>query len=172
MGGAPARGWQPWRLLDLAEGVLDRSEDGEGRVRKVFEQAVQDLGAVAVAVAVAAQVEPLALAEQAAETLEENGYGQLDGLIGALAPALGTVGLQHLRARFHGAAAHGPTVNLALQEIADALGDVDGYIARFDAQDRLQPGIAAGIARRLLTAARPAEALAALEAAAATALRR
>jgi hypothetical protein len=137
-------------------------------VRSVFDKAVQDLGAVAVV----AQVEPVTLAEQAAEALEENGHGQFDGLIAALAPALGTAGLLHLRARFHGAAAQGPTANLALQEIADALGDVDGYIARFGDQDRLQPGIAAGIARRLLTAARPAEALDALEAAAATALRR
>jgi hypothetical protein len=157
-----------WRFLDLAEGVLDRSEDGEGRVRSVFDKAVQDLGAVAEV----AQVEPVALAEQAAEALEENGHGQLDGLIQALAPALGMVGLQHLRTCFLDASVQGPTADLALREIADALEDVDGYIAQFDALERRQPGIAAGIARRLLAVARPAEALAALEAAGPTAARR
>ncbi len=50
-----------------------------------------------------------------------------------------------------------------LQQVADALGDVDGFIAQFDKQARRMPGVAATIARRLLDAGRPQEAWAALE---------
>jgi hypothetical protein len=56
-------------------------------------------------------------------------------------------------------------VRLALQAIADAQGDVDGYIAQYDAAVRKVPNIAAGIARRLLAAGRIDEAWQTLEAA-------
>jgi hypothetical protein len=53
-------------------------------------------------------------------------------------------------------------VKSALTEIADALGDVDGYIARFSNEDRTNPTIASGIAERLLAANRAEEAMAVL----------
>ena len=52
-----------------------------------------------------------------------------------------------------------------LRDIADALGDVDAYLAQFDANQRKAPRIAAAIAERLLVAARAPEAVALLEAA-------
>jgi hypothetical protein len=57
------------------------------------------------------------------------------------------------------------TVRLALQEIADAQGDVDSFIAQFDAAARKMPRLAAAIAQRLLAAGRAEEAWQAIEAA-------
>jgi len=56
------------------------------------------------------------------------------------------------------------TARLVLQQIADAAGDVDAYVAQFDAQSRRTPAMAAGIAQRLLDAGRPQEAWDAIEA--------
>ena len=50
-----------------------------------------------------------------------------------------------------------------LQQVADALGDVDGFIGQFDAPTRKMPAVATAIARRLLDAERLPEARAALE---------
>ena len=55
------------------------------------------------------------------------------------------------------------TVRMALQEIADAQQDVDGFIAQYDDQARRMPQIAAAIARRLLAAGRAEEAWAAID---------
>ena len=48
-------------------------------------------------------------------------------------------------------------------EIADSLGDVDGYASLHSEEERANPAIAARIAERLLAAGRSAEALAALK---------
>jgi hypothetical protein len=58
----------------------------------------------------------------------------------------------------------------ALTDIADALGDVDGYAARFSAEERANPSIAADIAQRLLAAHRAQDAMTALAFAKADAL--
>src|SRR5438105_15940066 len=50
------------------------------------------------------------------------------------------------------------TVRLALMNIADALGDVDGFIEQYDERARKMPKIAADIAQRLLSAGRIEEA--------------
>jgi hypothetical protein len=136
------------------------------------------------------------LAEQSFRALLANDYGQFDGLIAALARALGKAGLDHLkqliidlsnrpvekpaakdRIRI-GYGASGPiyqdelaehfrvsTVKLALQEIADAQGDVDAFIAQYNVKTRKVPAIAAEIAQRLLAAGRLEEAWSAIEAA-------
>ena len=57
------------------------------------------------------------------------------------------------------------TVRMALQEIADAQGDVDAFIAQYEAPIRKAPKIAAEIARRLLAAGRANEAWQTIEAA-------
>jgi hypothetical protein len=56
------------------------------------------------------------------------------------------------------------TVRLALSEIADALGDVDAFIAQYEGDVRKVPNIVAQIARRLLSAGRTEEAWQAIEA--------
>src|SRR5438105_9977751 len=57
------------------------------------------------------------------------------------------------------------TVRVALMNIADALGDVDGFIEQYDEEARKMPKIAAEIAQRLLSAGRVEEACQALDAA-------
>ena len=56
------------------------------------------------------------------------------------------------------------TVRLALQEIADALGDVDAFIEQYEEATRTMPRIAAEIAGRLLSAGRVEEAWQTIEA--------
>ena len=61
----------------------------------VFHTSVADLGHIAQS----AGPEPKQLAEQAFRSLLQNGYGQFDGLIQVLQPALGPAGLEHLKQR-------------------------------------------------------------------------
>ena len=58
------------------------------------------------------------------------------------------------------------TVEMALKDIADVQGDVDGFIAQYDPKTRKVPQIAAEIATRLLAAGRAGEALGFIERAA------
>ncbi len=84
-----------WRFLDLAESVFERCDDSSGTVIGIFHAAVADLGAIARS----ARVDPKQLGDQAFSSLMDNGYGQFDGLIPALQPALGDAGLEHLKQR-------------------------------------------------------------------------
>ena len=56
------------------------------------------------------------------------------------------------------------TARRVLQDIAEAMGDVDAFIEQFDEQARKVPKIAAEIARRLLAAGRAGEAWQTIEA--------
>ncbi len=174
-----------WRFMALAPSIFERCDDGSGTVIGVFREACSDIGDVAVT----ARSNPTTVADQAFEALIANGYGQFDGLIAVLAPALGQAGLNHLKQRMIellnrpvkrpaekdrakiGWSSSGPiyademaersrasTVRLALQNIADALGDVDGFIEQYEEETRKVPKIAAEIARRLLSAGRAEEA--------------
>lgn len=84
-----------WRLMGLAERVFDRCDDSDGLVGDVFRSARADLGLAATA----ARPDPVKLAGKVFNALWTNGFGQYDGLIGELAPALGEVGLETLRKR-------------------------------------------------------------------------
>ncbi len=141
------------RFLELSEGVLERSSDSTGAVIGVFERAAGQLGPLAQA----AQLDPETLAQQAAELLAENTYEQFDALVPALKDALGDWGLKLLGSycRQHGAR-DGDT---QLLQIAVARGDVEGYLAQFDAEDLRWRDIAAGVAQLLLTSGRPEQAL-------------
>lgn len=181
-----------WRFMELAESVFARCDDSNGAVGDVFRAACRDFGPLAEA----ARPDPVALADRAFGVLQDNGYGQFDDLIEALAPALGAKGLDRLRARFIelskmpvatppqaerrtiGYGSGGPmyeddiqqsgresAIRLALMAIADAQGDVDAFMAQYDARTRKVPKIAAKISVRLLAAGRTDEALALLDAA-------
>ena len=149
------------RFLELADGVLARCSDSTGTVVGLFQRAVLDLGPLAIAAALPAEV----LAEQLLELVFENGYGQFDDLIPAVAEALGDLGLRYLEqgCRVQGACDGHP----ALLQIAECLGDVDGYLAQFDAKQLAWPPTAAAVARHLLQAGRSQQALAVLDGAAA-----
>jgi hypothetical protein len=149
------------RFLDLADGIFERSSDTTGTLLGVFERALADLGPVAQAAALS----PEALAEQVLELNGANGYGQFDTLIPSVAPALGEPGLTLLQCWFeqHG----GPDASVALRQIAEARGDVDAFLALFDAQQLGRPVVAAEVAQHLLQAGRAEQALALLDGAAA-----
>jgi uncharacterized protein DUF6880 len=181
-----------WRLVNCAEPVLSRGDDGRGRLADVFRQAIDDLGPLAQA----AKLDPLALAERAFEAIRGDSGGALDGLVAILAPQLGAAGLGRLRQlteawqaepvvtppeserRVIGWGSTGKlyadqieaghrrnTARIILQEVATATGDVDAYVAQFDPAARAVPAVAADIAQRLLDAGRPKEAWKAIEAA-------
>ncbi|MEO1199165.1 MAG: DUF6880 family protein [Pseudomonadota bacterium] len=182
-----------WRFLELANSVVERSDDRSGTVIGAFRDAVDDLGEIAKA----AMSDPKALAERVYAALLDNDYGQYDSLVPALAPALGDVGLADLKERMvevtnqpaqrppgsqrqivgigTGSVIYADDIEersrksaarLALKDIADVQGDVDAFIAQYDEQARRSPRIAAEIARRLLAAGRAPEALEIFDAAA------
>lgn len=179
-----------WRFMQVATPLFERCDDSSGIVIGVFHDACALLGEIALA----AGMPPEALADAALEALRDNGYGQYDGLIAILTPALGPVGLAHIKARIEALAATpvpvppkgewkavgygsgGATyahqmeerarqspVRMALKDIADAMGDVDAFIAQYDPATRKVPKIAAEIAARLLAAGRADDALGFIE---------
>ncbi len=180
-----------WRFMDLAGPLHRRTDDGDGLLDDVFATARDDLAALAGM----AKPTPQALADRTFEALQHNSYGAYDGLIDKLSPTLGTTGLERLKAQVvalsktltanpsedEGTPLEGDMdgfdhdkfeergqrhlVRQLLQEIADAQGDVDGYIAQYDAQELEMPTVAASIAWRLLEAGRAKEALTTLDAA-------
>jgi hypothetical protein len=179
-----------WRFMQVATPLFERCDDSSGIVIDVFHDACAALGEIALAAGTPAEQ----LADAAVEALCDNGYGQYDGLIAILTPALGEEGLVHLRQRIEALAAtpvHVPpksewevvgygssgttyahqmeersrqsTVRMALKDIADAMGDVDAFIAQYDPKTRKVPKIAAEIAARLLAAGRAGDALGFIE---------
>ena len=153
------------RFLELADPVLARCSDTTGSVMAVFEEAIEAL----VPLAAAAQLPASALAEHGLELLGCNGHGQFDGLIPVLAEALGDSGLAWLQAQLeqHG----GVDASWLLVQIAEARGDVDAYLAQFDASQLGRPSTAAAVALRLLAAGRAGQALKILDGAADAAAR-
>ncbi len=179
-----------WRFMQVATPLFERCDDSSGIVIGVFHDACALLGEIALV----AGTPPEALADATVEALRDNGYGQYDGLIAIVTPALGAEGLELLKQRIETMAATpvpvppkgeweavgygsgGTTyahqmeersrqsmVGMALKDIADAMGDVDAFIAQYDPKTRKVPKIAAEIAARLLVAGRAEDALGFIE---------
>ncbi|WDF74220.1 DUF6880 family protein [Novosphingobium sp. KACC 22771] len=178
-----------WRLLDLAPSVYERCDDSNGTVGCVFAETLHDLGGIAVQARPEAKalVERTFNAVNTndygqfdgviglmAQALGPDGLTMLKAQFEEIATALpakpkaderkviaistrGPVMRDDFEAQYQAS-----RVKSALTDIADALGDVDGYAARFSAEERANPSIAANIAERLLSAQRPADAMAAL----------
>ncbi len=131
-------------------------------------------------------VKPALLAERILEAMAEAGYGEFDGIIPAMAEALGPDGLNHLKAITEAWAGAPPspqdvaqyrgyggstspiesarrqrksTASIILADIADLQGDVDAYMARYSAEQLTYGTIAPDVARRLIDAGRLEEAL-------------
>ena len=107
--------------------------------------------------------------------MTRNDYGVFENLVRAICPALGGPAGAAQGSADRGTSERPATdrfdgrsyaLRAALQDIADAEGNVDAYIALVPASARKQPGVAAEIGHRLLKAGRAEEALAALEPAA------
>ena len=83
-----------WEFLVLAEPTHERCDDSNGDIGVQFKFAMDAIGELAGHV----KPDPTRLSGQVFEAIQNNGYGQYDGLIGALGPALGATGLAHLKA--------------------------------------------------------------------------
>lgn len=182
-----------WQFLALASSIHERCDDSSGIVGDVFRAAVRDLGEIAVAAK--PSPESLAdRAFDALNANDYSQYDELiRALSPALGPRgldhlkrrfmeLSKRPPENPNAKDRkpiGWGSGGPiyaheianrrretTVRVALQEIADALGDVDGFIAQYSDEARTAPRVAAEIARRLLDASRAQEAWDAINAAA------
>ena len=159
-----------WQFMKLADSAFNRIDDSNGAVGDVFRSACKDLATLASK----AKPDPETLAERVFAAITDNGYGVFDELVELVFPALGETGVARLKSKLGAALADCPikaaghdrranSLRRALQDLANAEGNVDGYIALVPADDRKQPGIAARIGRKLLNAGRAAEALVALE---------
>ncbi|MFQ6539450.1 MULTISPECIES: DUF6880 family protein [Aphanothece] len=144
------------RLLELSEGVLDRSSDSTGAVIGLFQRGVDALATLAAA----AGSDPQALVEQAAELLQENGYGQFEGLIPALAPVLEAAGLLRLEEAL---LERGGVDRFTMEQLALGRGDLEGYLELFEPSQLTWPDTAAEVAGHLLQAGRAGQALAVLD---------
>lgn len=179
-----------WRFMGLATPVFERCDDSSGTVIDIFHQACADLGALAKIVrpdpkALARQVLDALqdngygqyddLIALMAPALGPDGLEHLKELVEELGrtpvpvPPKGEweeVGWGSGGPRYaHEMAerARQSTVSMALNDIADALGDVDGFIAQYEPETRRVPKIAAEIAQRLLGAGRAEDALGFIE---------
>ena len=147
------------RLLELGDAVLDRCSDSTGAVIGVFQRGVDTLATLARAAATT----PETLVEQAADLLQENGYGQFEGLIPALAPALGEAGLLQLEEAL---LVRGGVDRFTREQLARGRGDLDGYLELFAPSQLSWPDTAAEVAGHLLAAGRADQALTVLDGAA------
>ena len=159
-----------WRFMDLAEPVLGRVDDSNGAVGGVFHQACDDLATVAAK----AVSDPVSLADRVLAAVRADDYGFFDDLITGILPALGEPGTKRLEARLTTALGETPVnaegfdwparkLRRALQQIADARGDVDAWIALIPPAEQASPHHATQIGQRLLAVGRAKEAVAALE---------
>jgi hypothetical protein len=181
-----------WRFVDLAEAVHERCDDSNGVIGEIFRAACRDLGPLAEMarpdpIALADRVFNALndngygqyddLIETLSSSLNAKGLDHLKARFIELSKTP-VERPQEGQRKVVGWGAGGPVyedeikahsrksiIRLALQEIADAQGDVDAFIGQYDEKTRKVPRIAAEIARRLLTAGRSEEALQTIEAA-------
>jgi hypothetical protein len=181
-----------WRFLGLANSIFGRCDDSSGMVIAIFHEAVADLAEIAVRANPRPEVlgdavyDALTANEYGqyddligtlAPVLGERGLTDLRGRMTALAktPVKRPAGKDRVTVGWASSGAiyqdeidergRDSTVKLALMEIADALGDVDAFIAQYDEPTRKVPRIAAEIANRLVAADRADDALQILDAA-------
>jgi hypothetical protein len=181
-----------WQFLAIADSIFERSDDGSGSLIESFYQACDDAGVIAksahVNTAVLASKVFAAVQDNGygqydkliaamVPALGQQGLEQLKALFVQWSKEPQEKPAERDR-QVLGWGSNGPiyadevygnhralTVRIALQEIADAQGDVDAYIAQQPANTRTVPRIAADIASRLLATGSAAQALATLDAA-------
>lgn len=179
-----------WQFLALADSIFQRSDDGSGTLIESFHQACADVGILAKLASVDTEVlaEKVFKAVQdngygqydqlitsTIPTLGNIGLERLKTLL-ILWSKEPKEKLAKNDRRVIGWSSQGPiyedeaygnhhelAARIALQEIADAQGDVDAYIAQQPEKTRKAPMVAADIASRLVAAGRAEEALKALE---------
>jgi hypothetical protein len=178
-----------WRILAMAPSIYERCDDGNGTISNVMALARADLGAIGEKAGLAPSTLADRVFEGVvangygqfdgliallAKPLSRDGLELLKAKFEKLA-AQPPVRSKDADRRIIGYGSTGPLyeeditvrhqtrmVQSARTEIADALGDVDGYAVLFSAQERTNPAIAARIAERMLAEGRAADAMAAL----------
>jgi hypothetical protein len=175
-----------WSFLQLGDALHQRTDDSNGTLGAVFADAIRAVAQIAPRI----EVDTCQLADRILDAVVDAGYGEFDGIIGALAAPLGHDGLERLKvisnewahqsldeAELETYALFGyssspeqlaqrrraQTLSIILSDVADAQGDVDGYIAQYTAQQLTFHTIAPNVARRLMAADRATEALHILE---------
>ena len=182
-----------WRMLEMAPSIYERCDDSNGVIGGIITSVRDDLGAIAAGArqpvgALADRVFTAVCANDygqfdklislTAQALGPDGLNRLKAQFEELATFV-PMGAPGGERRMIGLSTRGPIyqddyergrhgrpVRSALTEIADALGDVDGFVKRYSDEERANPAIAAAIAERMLAADRAGEALAALDGAA------
>ncbi len=180
-----------WRFMALASSIFERCDDSNGLVGGVFDAACSDIGEVALK-AKADPTILADRAYEALIANDYGQFDELIGVLAPILGQAGLEHLKQRMIDLSkrpvakpaendrvevGWSSAGPiyademaersrvgTVRLALQEIADALGDVDAFIEQYEEETRKLPRIAAEIARRLLSAGRAKEAWQTIEA--------
>ncbi|MEB3199432.1 MAG: hypothetical protein VKK62_02740, partial [Synechococcaceae cyanobacterium] len=147
------------RLLELSEGVLDRCSDSTGSVLSLFDRGVKALASLCSAAALSRE----SLVAHAVELMQENGYGQFEGLIPALEPLLGPAGLRQLEQAL---LERGGVDRYTMEQLVRGRGDLDAYLELFDPSQLSWPDTAAEVAGHLLAAGRAEQALTVLDGAA------
>ncbi|MFM7085628.1 MAG: DUF6880 family protein [Cyanobium sp.] len=147
------------RLLELSEGVLDRSSDSTGVVIGLFQRGVEALAVLAKTAGTSTD----ALVEHAVDLFQGNGFGQFEGLIPALAPLLGEAGLQQLEQAL---LERGGVDLFTMEQLVRGRGDLDAYLELFEPSQLTWPDTAAEVAGHLLRGGRAEQALAVLDRAA------
>ena len=164
-----------WQFIEISPSIYERVDDSNGDVGDVFRAARARFADIAPS----AQLDPEALADRVWTTLQDNGYGEWDGIIALMAPALGASGLARLKANveaFSSAPASDTAtdhdailflrqlrggsdyaaerkarfVKSCLQDIAEAADDTDAYIAQFSAKDLRRADTSAEVAMLLI----------------------
>ncbi len=151
-----------WTFLDLADGLSLRVKDPKGELDQVFAAAAEDMATLAPQAPA-----DIALAGEVADML----FGGSSAWGERLGPALAAFGqpfaaavLAELNSRIAARPALKPSLRV-IRAVADAAGDVDAFLETVPSTLRHDPGTAAAVGRRLLTAGRVEEALATLQAA-------
>lgn len=175
-----------WALLQLAPEIHARTDDSNGMIGDVMDAAMAAIQTLAPRL----DRDPELLADQVFEALQDNGYGEFDGVIPALSEALGNKGLTALKTRAE-AEMDAPvtadnteyvgrlvsaerrlemerdsrdrTIRMILSDIADAQGDVDAWLSQYSPRQLTYHTIAPDAARRLLAAGRAEDASGVME---------
>jgi uncharacterized protein DUF6880 len=180
-----------WRFMALANSIFQRCDDSSGTVISIFHAACRDLGEIAQAAKV--PPEALAeRAFNALNENDYGQYDELIRVLSPALRPTGLEQLKERFLKLSMAPPEKPkgndrkeigwgtagplyadeianrrregTIRLALQEIADAQGDVDAFMAQHSEKAKTVPRVAAEIARRLLEAGRAKEAWSAINA--------
>lgn len=178
-----------WQFIEIAPSIYERVDDSRGDVGDVFRSALLHFEEIAPLAA----LNPEELAARVWTVIQDNGYGEWDGIIGILSETLGASGLDQLRQHVEDFAAQpleveadqhdailflrelrGSRADYAaerkerfvqscLQEIAAPAGDTDAYVAQYTSEDLKRKDIAAEVALLFVEESRADDALTLLE---------